>query len=64
MAKYDRGQRVWHVQTGSPGTVIESDGEQLVVRFDGADNGVPMKASNALRTDPRYYGEVPTSHVE
>lgn len=57
MADYQRNERVWHVQTGSPGTVLEANGEQLVVQFDGADKSVPLNASNILRTDPAFYGE-------
>lgn len=50
------GQRVWHVQTGAPGTVLAVDGDQLVVRFDGADNGVPIGSSRVMHTDPGYFG--------
>lgn len=51
------GQRVWHAQTGAPGTVLEVEGDQLIVKFDGGTNGVPIAANRVLRTDPGFFGE-------
>lgn len=55
-AAHKVGDRVWHVQTGAPGTVLTVEGERLVVRFDGADNGVPITASRVMRRDPGFFG--------
>lgn len=50
------GDRVWHVQTGAPGIVLEVKGTHLVVQFDGVDRGVPIHTTRVMHSDPGYFG--------
>lgn len=49
-------ERVFHVQTGSPGVVVHVDRELVAIQFDGASGIVVVDRSQLVRNDPLRRG--------
>lgn len=49
-------ERVYHVQTGSPGVIRHVDRDLVAVQFEGASGIVVVERSQLVRNDPLRRG--------